>query len=173
MVVAAQQREIRAYSEHRHANLANNFVLRNSERRSQRILFNKKVAIISLLINSDIELPGVAVAYADEDTDKDGKLTADDSIKVTHFDFRQSTQADFQFDGKFLSFDQSSAEDDIFRFRAYQDLDSSGELETNFEPVQVYEVSFSSGSIVPVLSHEVIENLQSIIDGAIEETASD
>jgi len=165
--------ELSAPSYDRRANFANNLVLRNSERGSQRILFDKKVAIISLLLNSNIELPGVAVAYADKDTDKNGKLTAHDAIKITHFDFKQSAQNDLQFDGKFISFDQSSAEDDIFRFRAYQDLDSSGEMEANFEPVQVYEVSFLSGSVAPALSAEVIENLQSIIDSAIEETASD
>lgn len=156
---------IRAVTYERRARFANNLVLRNRETKTQRILFNQKVAISRILSISHVGLPGVVVAYADRDTNDDGKLNIKDTVKLSHFDFEKGSRRDLEFEGEFLQLDRSAYAIDVFHFGTYVDSNSDANFQEVFEPVQLYEVALSSSSVRPVLNTKTVEELQALIDG--------
>ena len=162
---------------------ANNFVLRNRQHATQEILFSSKVAIQSITKISNRRTPGVAIAYADQDTNEDGKLDNQDGSKVIYFKFGEGAGVNIPISDTFHSFvarriddpsyvfevdeipDDYTDHQPVFSFRTFKDFDGNGEFEDDFEPQRLHEVDVETGTVTSAINDELSAQLQSIIDG--------
>jgi hypothetical protein len=146
-------------------NFSNNFVLRNQDTNVDIILFDQKVAVASYKRLHNHGMPGLAVAYADEDSNKDGKISPRDKLKVKYFKFSTDESINISVDQTFHGFEPYKTDQDSFHFTAFNDNNQNSELEENFETMTLYEVNIETGVVSNVLKTNTVTQLQSIIDG--------
>lgn len=147
---------------------SNNLVLRNKNTGEERILFEDKAAIIETLKLISAEVPGIAVAYADSDTNNDGKIDRLDNINLKHVRFGDTVPTIITFDGSFSSFKTFKEDDDVFYFSAFADNNDNREHEWSREKQVIFEVSLKTGDIKQSVSDNTVQKLQAILDGAQE-----
>lgn len=149
----------------RWAPYANNIVIRNATSGEQRILFDKKSAVVRFLPVIKAGAPGLAVVFVDEDANGDGKLTDKDKFKLRLFRFDSGEAYDIPFTGIFPSFLDYERDAPVFGFTTYLDLNEDGEAQPNLEPAVLYEVDVESGATRQALKPDTVSALQAIIDG--------
>ena len=144
---------------------ANNVVLRNQGSHNESILFDKKVAIASYLALHNQEIPSLAIAYADEDTNGDGKISPSDELKVRYFRFGKGKGINLSFDGTLHSYSRSQNDQSTFHLTVFIDSNKNSTLEENFETAALYEVNIETGVVSKALNENTVTQLQSILDG--------
>lgn len=144
----------------------NNFALLSHAFEGERLLFDRKVAVQAYLPIGKDGVGGLAIAYADADTNQDGALDGKDEIRVSLFDFGNPQEIPAPFEGFFQEFASRRDATPSVWFLAGVDLDGDDRLDGNHEPTRVYEISLEGGGTRPAISDALVARAQSIVDGA-------
>lgn len=142
----------------------NNIAVRNAATGAERLLFSARAAIRYIQQIDDAGTSGIVVAFADRDSDGDGKIDGNDELSLRFFNFTSDQETSLAFEGRFQKFLPYRAGEPLYRFTTARDLDSNGRIDPDYEPYLVYEAPIDGGAAKPALSQAIIDAAQRIID---------
>ena len=149
----------------------NNLVVFDVHLTAPQMLFQDKVSIHAYDYFENENGKYLFIQLADSDTNKDGFLDHYDIQKLVVYNLEAAAFLDItkQENASFLGPARGAARTElIFQYGA--DRNRNGEFERRYEPTSYYSLDLQTGKLELLLSVDMLEGLQDILEGSAEET---
>ena len=149
----------------------NNLVVFDVHLTAPQMLFQDKVSIHAYDYFENENGKYLFIQLADSDTNKDGFLDHYDIQKLVVYNLEAAAFLDItkQENASFLGPARGAARTElIFQYGA--DRNRNGEFERRYEPTSYYRLDLQTGKLELLLSVDMLEGLQDILEGSAEET---
>ena len=149
----------------------NNLVVFDAHLTTPQMLFQDKVSIHAYDYFENENGKYLFIQLADSDTNKDGFLDHYDIQKLVVYNLEAAAFLDItkQENASFLGPARGAARTElIFQYGA--DRNRNGEFERRYEPTSYYRLDLQTGKLELLLSVDMLEGLQDILEGSAEET---
>lgn len=147
----------------------NNLLLQNVVSGQSTLLFDRRVAIRGWSAVGSDDLLSLVVAFADKDTNSDGKLDRGDAARVSIFRFADPKEVPLTIDSDFLRFWRDMDCSEPCQLWAFTTDEQIGNEHVSYDrrrPFRAYLIDPAARTATPVIDEATLATAQAIIDGA-------
>lgn len=157
-------RESRDFSSSSRMSYSSNLVLHNDETNEVLTLFDERVAVFKYLPVITHDSLGIAIIAANKDNNKDGKWTSSDVKTLHYYDLGLRQMHTAEFSGSFESLIKHREGSPNIYIETGIDLDSNGQIDSNWEPSRIQRFDTRTMKLQPVISKEELGKLQNSLN---------